>query len=310
MSARGTTWGKKLAWVELIANVLQKYPGATNADIDYHLRSRDYRPNWPPGADDLPPSLKNYISDARKGLTDLDLPWSIGVTVDNLKQWPTDAIPDLMAVRRRGLAGGVTLTVRQARWLVVLRPLISKMTWGEEFRLQYLYGFAVTYSAREQVSKDALDTADLDTFQAFEISAPGELNRLLGLSAAYILISELGDVTPLATDVKPQRKWLDDETSERLWYLADSYATYESNHKKAGRLSGWPLWRIEVVLIGLRAAIKLPNWPDDERGQRQTAKAIKYAVEENDWNKYAELTGLPYRPIRYRRNRDEKTRPS
>jgi hypothetical protein len=313
MPAKGTTTGLRRRWLDTIAtgfSVIGR--NASNREIELWLKSPDGTALWSKFADELPPlgTLRNYFTTARQSTTDDDRPWSIGQTIygDAGQVVDSEALPLLMLVWQRALAGGRTITVRQARWISRLRSFVTVQPPSDGVALEewvrILYGLAATYAAREQIAEregntEGPDTSDLDASLAFGMLHAIDLDRGLGAAAALRAATKLG----LVRDPEHAEQgvaWIDDAHASSLRQLADTVAVGEQyDQRKAGRISQLPFWKVIALMMGLRSLANDKAWDAlPEMDQRKRAKALRDSVELGDWNEYAELTGIDYTPIR------------
>ncbi|MDA1280309.1 MAG: hypothetical protein O3B95_09780, partial [Chloroflexi bacterium] len=153
--------------------------------------------------------------------------------------------------------------------------------------------------AEREGNANGPETGDLDAIIAFGMLHVFDQKRGIGAGAAHQVAIKLGLVQK-AQLAESGRTWLDDESVSSLRYLADTVAQGEPyDERKAGRIAQLPFWKVVALTVGLRALTAMADWDSiSDADKRVRAKAVRDAVELDDWNRYAELAGLDYQPIR------------
>jgi len=121
------------------------------------------------------PSLRSYedkISYFRERLrikNPLDAPWSIAAS---LKYGISpEATADLINVWKYCLAIGHTFTIREAKWVALIRTAIQTSRNVYQYRGALLFGYANEYAIRERISEilsSPMDTRDIDGNLCFQ----------------------------------------------------------------------------------------------------------------------------------------------
>lgn len=302
MPAKGTSTGNKRNWLQVIAtglNVLGRE--ASNAELEWWLKSASGRDLWERFAQLLPPAgtLRNYFTEARRSTGDIDRPWSVGQTFSGKpnETIPSQALPLVLLVWQRALAGGRTLTVRQAVWVGRLHSLYNidqlNTPQGMEVWVSTIYLLASMYAAREQISEgegvaNGPDTSDIDAILAFALLHVLDPSRGLNAALAQKAAEKLGLVRQTEQGAYSGNQ-IDDEIAVELRLLADEMP----DGVQAGRIAQLPFWKVVSLMLGLRSLTLAPDWGDlDTPGKRVRAQAVRQAVETDKWPEYVRLTGL------------------
>ena len=132
----------------------------------------------------------------------LDRPWSIGTFFEHTM--PPEVIPLLLQIQADRREADFTMSVRQARWIAVLRQVIVTSEVVKNLDMDakktVIQSVAFAYAMREEISEltgTLLDTSDLD-----DVLAKGELLLLVGLQGLrdYFNLPPKSAKSPVSSD--------------------------------------------------------------------------------------------------------------
>jgi hypothetical protein len=157
----------------LMGHFAYRYPTESTGElkywVEYALRDED---EFIPGPDSFR-KIKKRIKDS---LGAEDKPWNMGALVS--QEMSSDSLADVMAIWKQCFMTGITFSIRQAKWVAVLRYVIPKdISCGP---VSMLYEWAFAYAGREKAALALgldMNTVDLDAQLMFS----GEVyNALVG----------------------------------------------------------------------------------------------------------------------------------
>lgn len=164
--ARGRLISKETK--DLIAEIFVEQPTALTKQVHYKLERRLEGKAPVPGESAVQKELAKLRGEYRARISqqgDLDEPWSLGLSARY--GIPREVIPTLLTIQfySRWLYRRPTLTNREAKWVVLLSPIIKKIS--------SLELYAIFYALHERVSE--LTGASFDTYDFDRGLATGRL---------------------------------------------------------------------------------------------------------------------------------------